>query len=61
MNKLVIICLTIFATTSSVAWAIAWGAAYGPPASAIVDCARNHEARGSAFCTELAKSAGLKS
>lgn len=54
--RLIIICVTVFATASSIAWAIAFGAAYSPPASPYLECSRNPDARGSAYCHALAQS-----
>lgn len=52
------ICLTIFGTVTSVAWAIATVNIWGPVApvrSAKEICALYDQARSSAFCIEIAK------
>lgn len=55
MKRLSIACLTLFLTTSSVAWAIAVGMIYSPPGAAKDLCAKIADARSSAFCVEIAK------
>jgi hypothetical protein len=53
-----ILTTAVFATVSSVAWAIAVTSIYGRPVPAEERCAWTSETRASAFCMELARKRG---
>lgn len=53
-RNLVVICVTVFATCSSIAWAVAALKLYGPPTTALNECMWG-DAKNSVFCVELAK------
>jgi hypothetical protein len=59
-RNVLVICLTIFGTVSSVAWAVAFVNVYGPvtpPKSAKEVCALYESARNTPFCIEVARQA----
>lgn len=59
-KRTLIIGISVFATLSSLAWAIAIANIYSPPAkpmTAMARCAAYSEARSSSFCLELVRRA----
>lgn len=51
----IVICVTVFATITSVAWAITTATIYSPAKSALERCAENYDARQTPFCNELVR------
>jgi hypothetical protein len=54
-NMVLTICVTVFLTISSVAWAICISSLYSPPKSALEICAQGWNDKTSVFCSDLAR------